>query len=508
MYGGEYVDATQLGLELNGVNAALNSPSFSPKVEETFGATLPDSEQFSIYASPAPMSAKVVTTSLVAPTRLVAVTAEANDAQLAANLANAFALAFTETRQSRARLNARERIKVIQEQLAEFSRPEMVDAATSELKAATYVALTQELVELKQTARSGGGGYKVVLPAEPPDEPFEPKPIESALIGLGTGICLAIVATVLVQRFGARLDGLRQVAALVGYPILGRVPRPSVARSHDPHHRQAFRGRPHDAGNSSQAAETVVSLTFSAGRAAEAYRRLRASLSTVISDGEAQTLLFTSATEREGTGVVVANIAVALARTRSRVIIVDADLRHPRLHACFALPNDVGVSSLAIGEATYEQALHVVNVLGASTGADSRSAGTACLDVLTTGPAVGDPGDVLAGGRMAAVLAKLKASHDIVLVASSGILSTADTASLAITVDGLILVVDTRLARRRVLGYCRDALELLPSPVLGVVLTEQERGMQALIGDPQPDEGRGPGAVAPSVSIATGAERS
>jgi len=224
------------------------------------------------------------------------------------------------------------------------------------------------------------------------------------------------------------------------------------------------------------AREQLVSVRDPGGVGAEAYRRLRFSLEAGALSESAKVLLLTSPVEGEGVSITLSNLAVALARTGAQVAVVDANLRFPMIHAHFGIPNDKGVSTVVAGQTSLVDSLQSVAVssaaerhsaVGAPGGASHES-----LHVLTSGPPVDSPGDILAGQRMGGIIAELRQSADIVLVGSSALLDAADALALASKVDGLVLLVDMHACRRPALQESREVMSLLPCRKLGVVLTD------------------------------------
>ena len=459
LYVAAFTDSTQLGLEVSGVNVTITNPDVQASAAARFGRPLPKAADYTISAVPAAMTAKGELTAPLTSTRMVAVTAESDNAALAAELANAYAVTFVSYRTEAARANARAEIKAIRAQLAAFEQPQAQTSAGVDYLTSVYVTLTQQLAEFELAAVKGNGGYILQAEAVPPAEPFSPRPVRSAILGFGVGLFVAIILVFLLYRYGARVDGEREVVSLLRLPILGR-----LSRSRD---ERAQTGR-------------LVSLAAPTSSAAEAYRRLRASLPAVLASDGVKTLLFASACDGEGTSAALANVAVALARTGRRVVVIDADLRSPSLHRYFGLPNEEGVTSVVTGRMNLGAALHPVDVaLDRESASGPVGAATedpvAILNVLTSGPSVLDPGELVAGQAMGDLVAEASGSADLVLIDSPGLLDAADAVSLASVVDGLIFIVDTRVANRPALQECKEYLDLVPCRQLGVVIMQESR---------------------------------
>ena len=426
-----YTDPAALLVQVQQMTLLLADPANEAAFASKLGQPLPAGGSVSASSSAGLVGAAVIT-------------AEASTASLAARLANAYAAAIMSARARSARSLARHEASRVRAQLVGLS-----------LADPTYRGLAQSLADNKAAAKTATGGFRILSPAVPPARPYTPRPARAALLGLVLGLFVGVGLAFVLRRFDTRLASSDDVAALLHLPILARIPR-------------VVRKQPHR--------EQLVSVRDPGGVGAEAYRRLRFSLEAGALSESAKVLLLTSPVEGEGVSITLSNLAVALARTGAQVAVVDANLRFPMIHAHFGIPNDKGVSTVVAGRTSLVDSLQSVAVssaaerhsaVGAPGGASHES-----LHVLTSGPPVDSPGDILAGQRMGGIIAGLRQIADIVLVGSSALLGTADALALASKADGLILLVDVPTCRRPALQESRNVLSLSPCPKLGVVLTD------------------------------------
>jgi non-specific protein-tyrosine kinase len=164
----------------------------------------------------------------------------------------------------------------------------------------------------------------------------------------------------------------------------------------------------------------------------------------------------TSPRSREGKTETVANLAVLAARSGQRVVVVDCDLRFPRVHDYFGLSNEVGFTSVVHGEPL--------------SGALQRVPGVERLYVLSSGPIPSNPSELLASERCHEVLSSLQADDTLVIVDTPPLLVVTDAAALAPSAGGILVVAAARVTRRKQVRQALEVLRQISAPVLGLVL--------------------------------------
>ena len=202
---------------------------------------------------------------------------------------------------------------------------------------------------------------------------------------------------------------------------------------------------------------TLVMLAEPHSPAAEAYRSLAANLQFAYADRQLQTIGVTSAAEGEGKSTTVANLAIALAQSGRRVIVVDADLRRPGQHGLFGVAREEGLADVLQGD-------HAALPLQ-----DTAAPG---VRLLSSGPSPTNPLEVLASRRFDQVLALARAQADVVLVDTPPAGGLADAAVVAPRLEGMLLVVSAGRTKRDLARRAREQLERVNANLLGVVLTD------------------------------------
>lgn len=284
------------------------------------------------------------------------------------------------------------------------------------------------------------GSVSIVEPASTPSSPVRPRTPLNTAIGALAGLFVAAVVIMVYEYLDDTLKTSEDVEAAAALPTLGGVGR-------FPRRRRGTAG--------------LVLTSTDRSAAAEAYRVLRTNLQ--FSTFDAQTLLISSASPGEGKTTTVANLAVAIAQTGTRCVVVDSDLRRPALHHLFGVSNSAGLTSALLAREP-------------SIGRFLQPTDVEHLSVLASGPLPPNPSELLSSRRMDAVMEALKHEAEIVLFDSPPALAVADASILAGKVDGAILVVDSGRTRAQALREAAEALGRSKTRVLGAVLNKLTRG--------------------------------
>ncbi len=382
---------------------------------------------------------------------MVDISASSPDPRTAQIAANAYATAFIAWRKQTEVGQLNSALKALQVQMAEFT-------TTAAKQSSNYLLLLQSAQNLQTRKATATGDFSVVVPASLPGAPYKPKPLRNAILGFAVGLFVAIGLAFLLEQFDTRLRGQSEVARILGCPIIGRIPPLRVADDEQP----------------------VVTLSDPDGQAAEAFRMLRGNLDFLAVDGNVHSLAVASSQQGEGKSVAVCNLAVAAAMTGRRVILIEGDLRRPRVQKYLGLQNERGLSSIANGTHSADEALQRVDIKAADRARavvpGSVVGGPLRFYVLTQGPAMPNPGEIVAS-RWFAELVESYAQHaDLVIVDTPALLAVGDAAAIAAAVDGLVFVVDPSRVKRPTLRAAAEQIHQLPTRLLGaVVLLHQGR---------------------------------
>jgi succinoglycan biosynthesis transport protein ExoP len=303
----------------------------------------------------------------------------------------------------------------------------------------------------------------------------QPTPKRNGILGLALGIVLGLGLAFLWEALDTRVRRAEEIGEkLGGLPLLARIPVPSRRIRSD---------------------RKLVMLEEPVGPQSEAFRMLRTNLEFAALDRDVKTIMVTSAVEQEGKSTTIANLAVALARSGRRVVLVDLDLRRPFIDKFFGIQGP-GLTQVALGHASLDEAL--VRVAIAAPGSDAPVAAKGnggrkavkangngngsllrgVLDVLPSGPIPPDPGEFVGTQALGEILSELRERADVVLVDAPPALHVGDALRLSARVDGILLVTRMKVVRRHTLSELARQVATVPTPVLGFVVTgaQDEQG--------------------------------
>lgn len=301
----------------------------------------------------------------------------------------------------------------------------------------------------------------IISPASMPTAPSSPNHKLDVGIAIVVGLALGIGTAMIRDRFDDRLRGPVDFEAQSGCHVHAVIP--------------AFRPVRRDV------AGRLVMVRAPHTAAAEAYRSLRTRVLQVAKRRAARTLLVTSPGGEEKTAVA-ANLAVALAQSRRRVILVCADLRWGWAHQLFGLDNDAGLTDVADGDISLVHALRSTEITG--------------LHVLPAGDPTGDPGAVLQAPAVPPLLAKLRERADFVIIDGPALLAGADAGALAELAEMVLFVADARASTRRQVRAAVDQIDHLRAKLIGGVLGNSGRRTR-LPKPPRPPRTKEPMDIAP-----------
>lgn len=274
------------------------------------------------------------------------------------------------------------------------------------------------------------------------------RPIQCLGMGGAMGFALVFGLAYFFAMTDHRLKSVDDVRTQLGLSVLGQVPKFNMSSL-----QAAAKARP-------DLEPTLFYLTRPGSKEAEAYRSVRTALFFRCQKLGHKIIQITSSEPQDGKTTVAANLALAMAHAGKKVLLIDADLRCPKVHKLFRLRHEFGLSDVVTGEIQFENAIQTCEITS--------------LSLLTAGLTPMNPAELLGSIAFEDLLKKLRADYDYVIVDTPPLMAVSDPSIVASRVDALVLVVR---AGKNNLNTIRDGCELLStlgSTILGAVVNDVE----------------------------------
>ena len=329
-----------------------------------------------------------------------------------------------------------------------------------------YENLLQRLKDATVSAGLRATNIHIVDSALPPSLPVRPKKLLNILLGMVGGLILGIVIAFIKEGLDDSIKTPEDLEAFLATPALAVIP-PALAA---PGRLNWLRIRRERDSAPDEVAELAV-LRQPGSALAESYRSLRTSILLSAAPHPPQALLVTSAHPKEGKSCTSLNLAVALAQRGNRVVIIDSDLRKPRIGPALGLSDEKGLSTLLAGTHTLDEALQQV-------------VGLPNLWVLPAGPRPTNPAELLSSSNMEKLTRELRQNFEHLVLDSPPLLMVTDATVLSTLVDGVLLVVESGTTARGALVRARRILENAGGKILGAVLNKADLRRDGYYGYP------------------------
>ena len=331
-----------------------------------------------------------------------------------------------------------------------------------------YGALLQKIKESGVASAITASNIRVVDGAETPLRPFRPVLSTNLAEGLVSGLLLGIVLVVLSDRINRSLKSPGETAFHLRVPELGVIPsyEAMVVRSNDtgirPHRGLDLNGTANGNGAMPEERVELVTSQDSPSAFAESFRNVLTSILLCNStDTRPQIIVVTSATRQEGKSTSVSNLGLALAEIGQKVLLIDADMRKPRLHQIFSTPNSWGLSDLLREKTPLKDC---------PLEAIARATQYNGLYLLPSGPATLSTSNLLYSVRVSELLQRVRADFDTILIDTPPLLNISDARVIGRLADAAILVIRAGQTTRDLAMTAKQRLVDDGIAVLGTVL--------------------------------------
>lgn len=302
------------------------------------------------------------------------------------------------------------------------------DVANELAKQLTIVAA--EIVEVKN--------IRIIDKALAPDKTVAPRvALYTALAGI-FGFIFSLLIILIQNLLKNKVQEEDDVEKLTKQPIKGIIPKfPKNAKQ-------------------------LITLNSPPTYIDESYKMLRTNLFYRIADNESSAILLTSSSVGEGKSTTISNLAVSIAQSGKRVLLMDTDLRHPTIHKIFEIDPIPGLTSIVFKDMDIHEVIkHIEGVDG--------------LDILTSGVIPQSPSELLDSNTFRNLLETMKKSYDVILLDTPPILSVTDTLVLSKFVDGVLIVVAAGQTKKSDISNIRKLFRKVEANITGFILVKSGR---------------------------------
>ena len=274
--------------------------------------------------------------------------------------------------------------------------------------------------------------------ATPPRKPSKPKKALNVLLGIVLGLFTGVGFALVSERMDNTYTSPEELEEHLGVPMLGIVPKSSQQDDKKP--------------------ENIVAVTDPISPMAESFRTIRSNILLARKDHTPRVMQVCSALHGEGKSTVSINLACIMAAAGEKILLIDGDMRRPRLHKVFEVPNSRGLSSVITKKAELADVM--------------KKTGVPNLTFIPSGPLYSNPGEMLGSTAMFNLVAGLREQFDRVLIDCPPYLGIADASLLTPLSDGVVLVVRSGSTIKDAVWKIKKNMDVIKAEILGVVLND------------------------------------
>jgi succinoglycan biosynthesis transport protein ExoP len=318
------------------------------------------------------------------------------------------------------------------------------------------------------SARLGGletSNISIIDQGEVPTKPISPKKGLNLFLAIlfgalgGVGLCFVL------EYIDNTVKGPEDVEKLVGLPSMGVIPFVPVGENNEPKKSQLVSGINYSYKSDERRQRVkeieqfeLINHHYPNLSIAEDYRSIRTSILLSFADNPPRSILVTSALPKEGKSVTVANLAVAFAQLGERVLVVDSDLRRPRLHQIFQISKNEGLSNYLTGNLAMKDAIQKTDVEN--------------IFLLPSGPIPPNPSELLNSKKMTHLMDETREGFDYIFFDTPPVLAVIDPLIVSSITDATMFVIKAGKTARKPFLNAVDELHKANANILGVLFNE------------------------------------
>ncbi len=329
-----------------------------------------------------------------------------------------------------------------------------------------YEDLYTKLQEANVSAGLKATNVTVVDPARSQSIPIRPKLASNIALGMLFGILIGISTAYVAESLDRTVSDPLEVEEITGRPVIGVIPNfedtDSVYGTRLPSMLRRPKTKELVVQEVTSDPSPIWMLSHPDSAGAEAFRVLRTSIMLSRPGGGLKILLVTGCTPGEGKTTVTSNLGVAFAQHNKRVIIIEADMRRPKLKRKMDFPGDLGLSNVLSGSSTCDEAI-------------LRGLYVPTLDVMPAGPRPPMPSEILGSAAFDALLEQLRSRYDLILIDSPPALLVTDAVLISSKADAVLWVTQAGVITRPYLARAAHVIERNRIPVIGFVMNRMSK---------------------------------
>jgi capsular exopolysaccharide synthesis family protein len=302
-----------------------------------------------------------------------------------------------------------------------------------------FIKTVQEIMNLRN--------IKIIDVAELPENPVKPRLLINIIVGIMLGLLGAIAVSAAKELLDWTIKIPEEIQERLNKNVIGTIPEA------DP-----LPGNKTETNNQQKNVARIFVSEKKNSAIVEAFKMLRTNIEfSIPGKKKSKVIMFTSALPGEGKTTIVTNLALSMCESGKKAVLLDCDLRKPRLHNFFKVDNSHGVVSFLVGKASIKEVVHK-NVFKSG------------LDLISSGPIPPNPTELLMSDAYKQLLSELSLSYDYVFIDSPPTLNMADTAIIGSLVDATMLVIIAGKTRIELIKRCIRQLHQTNIEISGILL--------------------------------------
>ncbi|MDO5559303.1 MAG: polysaccharide biosynthesis tyrosine autokinase [Oscillospiraceae bacterium] len=298
------------------------------------------------------------------------------------------------------------------------------------------------------------GEVVICDPAKTPTSPISPNQTKNTLLGVVLGFAVGVFLALLLDMLDQNIKGKQELEDRCSLPVLSQIP------SFEEDKKEIKKKKKMKKNNNNVSLRTINMIDENTDFAiTESYKTLRTNLQFTIHGNKCKKIILTSPIPQDGKSTTSVNLAITMAQTGHKVLLVDGDMRKGRVHKYFDLHNDVGLSNLISGMADIDTTIKTVKKYNN-------------LCVLTSGTIPPNPSELAASEEMKQLMDKLSEKFEYILIDSPPINIVSDSIPLSKLADGVVVVVRQNKSTYAEIETALNSFRLVNSNIIGLVLND------------------------------------